>query len=102
MKVGIAQGRYFVAWTVLYSVLVVLFMAIAAKRDGAWVFDGADGVVVALVVLMRFIDGYLSPLIYQKVALQYPNKAHEMNQWISATAAIAAFVGVWITYFFVQ
>ena len=51
---------------------------------------------------MRFIDGYMSPLIYENVAKLYPNKSLKMNQWISAIAMFIGFIGVWITYLFVQ
>lgn len=100
--VGIRQNKYFMVWIVLYSVFAVVFLMIAVNDSGLWVFWGSEEFVVVLVVCMRLIDGYLSPLIYQNVAREHPKTAHERNQWISATAAAAAFVGVWITYLFVQ
>eukprot|EP01084_Bolivina_argentea_P306357 529390_1 len=100
--IGIKQNKYFWYLIGIYSIFALIFLFISVDDDGLWVFWGSSGFVVVLVFLMRFIDGYISPLIYQNIARDYPNKAHEMNQWLSATAAIAAFIGVWITYLLVQ
>ena len=100
--IEIKQNKYFTYWIAVYSLFALVFLVVAVSDNGLWVFWASEAFVVILVVCMRFIDGYLSPLIYQNVAIQYPETAHEMNQWISATAAVAAFVGVWITYLLVQ
>ena len=100
--VGIRRSKIFLCITCVYTLVALLFLIVSVQNDGAWVFDGSDAFVVCLVVFLRFVDGYLSPLIYQNVARRYPNRAREMNQWLGATAAISAFVGVWITYALVQ
>ena len=51
--------------------------------------------------MIRFIDGYVSPLIFQNVARLHPTTAHEMNQWISAVSVYTTFVGVWLVYILV-
>eukprot|EP01083_Nonionella_stella_P015071 42189_1 len=100
--IRIKQNKYFWSVVAVYTLLGLIFLWISLSDDGLWVFEGSSQFVVVLVFLMRFIDGYLTPLIYENIARKYPNKAHEMNQWLSATAAIFAFIGVWITYLIVQ
>ena len=101
--VPMKEWRNFVVVLAVYIGLSFIFLGVAVDiGSGLWIFYGSNVFIVALVFLMRFIDGFVSPLLFKEVARLYPERAHAMNQWISGIEKISTFIGVWLTYFLVQ
>ena len=64
----------------------------------------APPLLVALCVVVRFADGYYTPLFYAHVGDPFPGAAArgEVIRYTGSVAIVVAMVGVWITFALVE
>ena len=102
MVLKIDNNIWFIWIAICYTLLVILFCLIAFNQDGFWIFEGSNELIVIIVCLMRLIDGYLPPIIYEGIDKLYPETSQKMNQWIGAIGVFGLFFATWITYTLVE
>ncbi|KAJ1454154.1 hypothetical protein M885DRAFT_566629 [Pelagophyceae sp. CCMP2097] len=76
-------------------------VAVAAAAKAARVKTSRAPVIalIAGVALVRFLDGYYSPLLYSRIAAA--SGSVEVVQWAGAVAIVAAVLAIWATLIFV-
>lgn len=90
-----------VVWSMTfgYTLLAIIFFWIALDDSDMWSFVGANELLVIIVFIMRFVDGFVCPILLINIDIQYPNTSRSMNQWMSIVGIIGMFLCVWIAYF---
>ena len=87
---------------IVFGILTLIFLIIAIDNSDDFIFTGSSFIVVFITIAIRFLDGFLSPLVFRAVAQKFPQKSEEMNRWIAATEKIITFIAIWLTYGFVE
>ena len=89
-------------WLILFGILTLIFGIIAIDNSNDFIFTGSSTIVVILVMSIRLLDGFLSPLIFRDIGQKFPQKSENMGRWIAATEKVTTFIAIWITYSFVE
>jgi len=100
--VHLKRERYFFIVIALFSVLMLIFIVFLADSSKHLLFDGESVTIVLLVFGMRFVDGYLSPMIYKRVGELFADDNMAMNKWIAGIEKFCAFFGIWIIFSLVE
>ena len=86
----------------IFTVAAIIFCSFAAMNKGDFTGALAQDTLIAIVVIIRFLDGYISPLLFESVTELYPNTSIEKIQWMSAIEKVSTLIGVWIAYILVE
>ena len=85
---------------------VIPFVASAPRWVGLCGAGGAalsPALLVMLCIVLRFADGYSTPLCYRTVADPFPERARaEIIQYAGVVAILVAMVGVWLVFALVE
>ena len=92
----------FLLFFVIYTIISVTFLTIGVYKTKDWIFKGSDVIVVVLVCLIRFLDGFVTPMIYKEIGIKYPKTSEKMTRWVSAITKIGAVVATWLAYALVE
>ena len=96
---GCTDGSIWTLTAVYTSFAAIFFWIAADDNTGFWAFEGANALLIGLVSMMRFIDGFVTPVLLVKIDEQYPSTSISMNQWMALIAIISRFICAWIAYF---
>eukprot|EP01084_Bolivina_argentea_P036196 67002_1 len=94
--------KSFVIVCLIFGVFTLIFMVFVIDSAKHLIFKGESVLIVIIVGCMRFIDGWITPLIFRRVAVAYPNESLLMNKWIAGVEKLLSFGGVWIIYIIVE
>ena len=85
-----------------YTALAGVFLWIATDDSGLWQWEGANEFLVVIVFVMRYIDGFVCPVLWINIDTRYKSTSLKMNQWLTVVALIVQFCCVWIAYFLID
>eukprot|EP00928_Gymnodinium_smaydae_P075888 TRINITY_DN58905_c0_g1_i1.p1 TRINITY_DN58905_c0_g1~~TRINITY_DN58905_c0_g1_i1.p1 ORF type:complete len:489 (+),score=68.04 TRINITY_DN58905_c0_g1_i1:66-1469(+) len=77
-------------------------VCLAAFGWPLWQHQYAGELMILTVVCMRFIDGFLSPLIFRIVSVQFSSESEAVLQWIAVVEKAASFSASAIIYVVVE
>lgn len=69
--VRIDNDRHIWNLSLCYMIILIIFFWIAFDKTGLWKWNGANILVVALVFAMRFIDGFVTPILFANIDRRY-------------------------------
>ena len=85
---------------------IIPLTASTPRWDGLCGVGGAalgPVLLVVICVVIRFVDGYSTPLCYRTVADPFPEHARaEIIRYAGVVAILVAMVGVWIVFALVE
>jgi hypothetical protein len=69
--------------------------------DDNYIWGWGAGSVVAVVFFLRLLDGYISPLIFRRIALEFPNSG-EITRWVALVEKATTFITAWVAFGLVE
>jgi hypothetical protein len=83
--------------------------ATADASTGVGIGEGGDYTwgwgacaVVTVVFFLRLLDGYLSPLIFRRIAVEFPTNSGEITRWVALVEKATTFISAWIAFGLVE
>lgn len=89
---------------VVFSILSMLVFFVAIYDDIARTISLFKNSVFVVIVVcaIRMIDGFISPMIFKKIANEHADTSEAIIRWISAIQQAILFVGLWLMWIFVH
>ena len=88
---------------IIFCLITIIFTSMVINLGNFWTFKGVNISLILLVLMIRFMDGYLSPIIFRRVANKDTlNMKEPMNRWVAAIEKFFTFFGIWISYFIIE
>ncbi len=79
--------------------IVVLIMAV---DFGDWSTSSGAPILVGCICTIRFLDGYVSPLLFRDVAAQCPENPLAHTRFVAAVEKLISFAGAWVIFSLVE
>eukprot|EP00468_Gymnochlora_sp_CCMP2014_P012235 CAMPEP_0167750490 /NCGR_PEP_ID=MMETSP0110_2-20121227/6023_1 /TAXON_ID=629695 /ORGANISM="Gymnochlora sp., Strain CCMP2014" /LENGTH=615 /DNA_ID=CAMNT_0007635823 /DNA_START=54 /DNA_END=1898 /DNA_ORIENTATION=- len=75
-----------------------LLLVIIATDFGDWTKSDGAPVVIICISAIRFLDGYISPLLFRDIEKVAPENREELSRWVAGIEKVVNFVGAWVAY----
>jgi len=93
--------RHFPALAVILGGMFFI-ITIMALDLGDWSKGDGAPIMIMCVCGIRFIDGYISPVIFRDIELVDCANREDLARWVANVEKIVTFFGAWVVYALVE
>ncbi|GAB5356974.1 hypothetical protein AAMO2058_000334000 [Amorphochlora amoebiformis] len=79
-----------------------LLLSIMASDQGDWSKSEGAPVLILCICVIRFIDGYTTPLIYRDIAKIHPENRESLSRWVAIVEKVVTFCGAWVAFALIE